>query len=300
MTLLQVPAAEATSGTPVGGEAVFLLERDAELSELADSTRLGALGYPELVMVHGPAGCGKSALLEAASAQARALGVEVVLIAGPKVGRVQILDAVRPVREAVAKNTELMPADDIGELVQQFLSLSNDRPMLLAVDDAHMLDAESIRLLGEVIRRLGDGHMSVFLADGDLTAVSHYLEQHIIDLARPCDRQLTVRPLTRLGVTELVRSRLKAEPTAQVIEEIYATTGGNIELAHAILDSDALHSRAGQAIPAYGSAFAKRCMLRLSLPSHGRVRKGMELVGTITSRRPRRRLALRSRATCVR
>lgn len=66
---------------PVAG-AWGLLERGAELEELASAVADAVAGHGGLVVVEGPAGNGKSALLGAAVDEAEAAGLHVLRARG--------------------------------------------------------------------------------------------------------------------------------------------------------------------------------------------------------------------------
>jgi DNA-binding CsgD family transcriptional regulator len=161
----------------VYGYAVELLERDAELAVLAQVAR-DARGA---VLVEGPPGIGKSALLRAAAAQvagasvltARGTELEVDLafgavrqLLGPAVHRLDDAAA----REALAGPAALAAvalglrahdvagtlADPLYGLFWLTANLAERAPLVLVVDDLHWLDAESDRYVAYLAARLDD------------------------------------------------------------------------------------------------------------------------------------------------
>jgi DNA-binding SARP family transcriptional activator/tetratricopeptide (TPR) repeat protein len=163
--------------------------REAELSVLSQHWDRSAAGSPSLVVVEGPAGIGKSTLLEALSQQVG--GDALVLRAAPDALGAELplqplFDVLRQVLAEHSDNAALALLGADGELLGPLLGrapgrvstassfaavtsgsaravllsaldgmverLSQDRPVLLMLDDAHAADASTAQLLQHCCR----------------------------------------------------------------------------------------------------------------------------------------------------
>ena len=157
-----------------------LLERDAELEAIERSLARAVDGVGELIVVDGPAGVGKTSLLDATRAAAAAAGLLTLRARGAELERAfafgvvsQLFDEV--VREETAAlftgaarfaapvlGLELpgvsAPSDDPfaarHALYWLTANLSSERPLALLVDDIHWGDTASLDVLVHVAHRL--------------------------------------------------------------------------------------------------------------------------------------------------
>lgn len=156
-----------------------LLGRRREAGRLAAAVDDTARGESTALVVAGEAGAGKTALLRAAVARARAAGARAVLATGhpgdQDVAYTGLLDVARPFlghldaltshqARALRGALGLAPAEvadrfTIGAAALALLAeASRDRPVVVAVDDVQWVDAASREILGFVARRLaGEG-----------------------------------------------------------------------------------------------------------------------------------------------
>jgi tetratricopeptide (TPR) repeat protein len=188
----------------MGGVAVFsdsarteasLLERERELGELDAALALALVGSGRLVACEGHAGIGKSALIRAAGARARAAGLRVLVarggllerevpwgaaidLLGPVVAgatpaaRERLVGAGTPVA-ALFDASATTPASGsaattIFPLVHGLFwltaGLAERRPVAILIDDAHWCDVPSLRFLLYLLERLDELPVAVFLA----------------------------------------------------------------------------------------------------------------------------------------
>ncbi|MFI6153922.1 AAA family ATPase [Kitasatospora sp. NPDC051170] len=138
-----------------------LLHRERELTELARALAGIRAGRPAVVLVRGPRGIGRSALL--AAAPARVDGGAVVLRARCHAAEREFPYAV--VRQLLdhfpEKRREVEPPES-GEFPERVLdhlfrtvrSLATRTPVVIAVDDLHLADEESRRSLSYLARRI--------------------------------------------------------------------------------------------------------------------------------------------------
>lgn len=157
-----------------------LLERETELAACSSALRDGQSSRGGLVLLEGAPGVGKTSVLSAAIAQARASGMQVLTARAAEGERAfafgvvrQLLDPLvvgadqaarerlfagpaalaRPVVELTSAGAETGEAPLHG-LLCLFARLAAEQPLVLAVDDLHWADDASRSLLAFVGRRL--------------------------------------------------------------------------------------------------------------------------------------------------
>ena len=172
-----------------------LLERERELGELDAALALALVGSGRLVAFEGHAGIGKSALIRAAGARARASGLRVLsarcgvleqevpwgaaielfglVFAGatPAV-RERLVGLETPVSalfdSAAATAGTGAPAGTIFPLMHGLFrltaGLAECGPLAILIDDAHWCDVPSLRFLLYLLERLDELPVAVFLA----------------------------------------------------------------------------------------------------------------------------------------
>ena len=153
-----------------------LTGRDEELRRVAAAIRPGAAG----IVVAGPAGVGKTRLAREALAVSGGRGATVVWAHGST--------AARPLPLGAFAGLLDVPAGDAAETIGRALDqLARQRPLVLAVDDAHLLDEHSAIVLHRVVvRRLAP--VVVTLRTGEPapdTVTSLWKDDHLprLDLA---------------------------------------------------------------------------------------------------------------------
>ena len=236
--------------------ADVLRERSAELAAIDRAVSVAVAGDGRLLVFEGPAGIGKSSLLQAVRDRAEAAGMETLAARGGELERRFGFGVARQLFEAAVRDGRSAPRllagtarlagpvlgvdpdpeglgapRDPGEAafaVQHGLywltaQLSERRPVALVVDDAHWADPESLRFLVHLARRL-EG-LPVLLAvatrppsDGD--RLLHRLA------ATAGAEVLTPAPLSAAASGEIVRS-LAPDADDEVCRICHARAGGN-------------------------------------------------------------------------
>ena len=282
-------------GGSVESVRVVLVEREAELERLEELAAAAASGRGGAVVVEGPAGIGKSSLLEAAEDLAERRGLDRLTARGGELERDLAYGAVRQLFEpALARSADVaslfdgpaagaapllgvaphppaaLPDSDpagaaLHGLYWLVANLAVRAPLLVVVDDLHWVDAASMRFVAYLSRRVAE--LPVLL----VTATRPSVEAHASELlerlaADPAVRRLQPSPLTAGAVRELLRSELGADAGEEVGGACHRATGGNPLFVLAVartleaggeLDPTSLPEAGGRAI-------ARSVALRLS------------------------------------
>jgi DNA-binding CsgD family transcriptional regulator len=256
-----------TPGAGDGGGV--LLERHHELERIGQCLHWARLGCGSALVVEGPAGIGKTALLAAARdvqegkdfRWLRARGaelerefafgvvrqlVEPVLARASDEERARLLDG----PPAVAARLLDLPgltgragsaAPDPSFAVLHGLywlcaNLAAERPVALVVDDAHWADGASLRFLAFLLPRLAELPVAVLLASRPAEAGPNQdlLTALTLDAAA---QVVPVPPLTAAGVAALVAEGLGAEPEPGFAEACRAATGGTPFLVRMLVEA---------------------------------------------------------------
>jgi DNA-binding CsgD family transcriptional regulator len=224
----------------------MLVDRDAELAQLATSRRRADAGRGSLLLVEGPAGIGKSALLEAASDSTvlvlRARGTELerplafgvvrqlfepVLANDPGEAKRLLTGAAAGARLVLGQGADQAPAAHTVHRALTWLTtnLASVRGLTLIIDDLHWADAASLGWLEHLTHRLATLPVLVVAAwrttepDSDEDALDRLRDEPSSVILRPA-------PLTRSGVDRVVRTAIPdADPA--VCEACNRSTGGN-------------------------------------------------------------------------
>jgi DNA-binding CsgD family transcriptional regulator/tetratricopeptide (TPR) repeat protein len=278
-----------------------LLERESELRRLGtllDNAREGRGG---VALVEGPAGIGKTRLLEAAREDAVGCGLRVLTARGGDLERQFSYGVVRQLFEAVVVGPEsASPARRLGGaatfaepvfgstrfaaaegeppdrsaavrhgLHQLTCDLAASSPLLFEVDDAHWADAPSLLFLHYLARRVDELPVAVVLSSrsGQRGPESDLVRRIAAEASASV---LELEPLSLEATTELVRALLGADSAAELCRACHAATGGNPFLVHELatalgaegLPPDAeAAGRVGRLVP---DAVARHVLVRLS------------------------------------
>ncbi|HTI21373.1 MAG TPA: BTAD domain-containing putative transcriptional regulator [Kutzneria sp.] len=128
-----------------------LYDRDVQLSTLRRLAAAAVAGRGSVVLVRGPAGIGKTALLDAWAAAQSAEGMRVMRATA---GEAERDTAFAVVHQLLASNVEPLPETSQG-LYQLVVRACENGPLALVVDDAQWADAPSLRWFDYLARRIG-------------------------------------------------------------------------------------------------------------------------------------------------
>jgi DNA-binding CsgD family transcriptional regulator len=239
-----------------------LLEREAELTALADTLARARAGEGAMLAIEGQAGVGKTSLLEAAAEQAAAAGMTVLAAQGEDLERGLPWGLARrllgpalehPANAAVLEGaaapaaalfdrsdpTPPMPGSDAVLSVSHALlwpiaNLAEEAPLVLCVDDGHWADDVSLRLLAYLLGRLRQLPVAVLLARRPRGAGVRrpLLEALFADPRVDC---LAPAPLSREAVATIVERELGAGVDAALATACAEMTAGNPFYLHELL-----------------------------------------------------------------
>ena len=251
----------ATVGRP---RSDLLHEREPELAEISSHLGRAAAGDAGSLMLAGPAGIGKTALLTAARDLARQIGMATLTArAGefesglpwgvvrslfePELAsvskaerRVLLADAAGLARIALRPGdvgAASPRADALGAALHGLFWLTANiaarRPVLLAVDDVHWADKPSLRWLAYLVRRLEGLPVLVLttVRAGDCGSLSGQLSA-----ISAAGRVLRPSALSREATASLVGAALGARANPDLCTACHAATGGNPFLLRCVLE----------------------------------------------------------------
>ena len=261
-----------------GVAVVGLLEREAELARVERMFERVRAGVGAVVVVEGPAGMGKSELLAAAGAGARARGLGVLMARGSEFEeeiafgvarqlfepmlraasageRRRLLDGVARVgARALGVEAGEPPADRFAAIHGLFWLCANRAergPLVVAVDDVQWVDDPSLAWLGYLARRAEDLALLLVLGlrSGDPGGERGELARMVADGGV---ERITLAPLSAAAVATIVRTALDADAEEPFCAACSDLTGGNPLLVRELLAAardDGLSAR-GASVPA--------------------------------------------------
>ena len=224
---------------------VALVDREAELARLDALVQDAHRGEGRLLAIEGEPGIGKTALVRVAIDRASMAGARVLTARGTDLERGYAFGVARQLLEAeAAAAPELLTGRAAlaapvlgGEagiasvdreaalhgMYWLLAGLVDAGPMLLAIDDVHWADDESVALLRFLAVRLSGLRLSAVVATRPPPAdavLAGLIADPAVEVLRP-------RALTRSASAVLLARRLDAEPPADFADACHADTGGN-------------------------------------------------------------------------
>jgi DNA-binding CsgD family transcriptional regulator len=211
----------------------MLLEREAELALLERSLGQVVRGRGRRIVIEGPAGIGKSALVALACRRARQLGMVVLGAAAPELGSRVALGVARELLGDAATAPAAVDGAPGGDpravaarLAQAVIELAGEAPMLIAVDDLQWADPGTQRWLVELARHLSATPLALMLAvrsgaagEGG-AALDALLDDRDALVLRPA-------PLSAEATAELLAARLGRVPETELVAAACRETAGN-------------------------------------------------------------------------
>ena len=238
------------SAQPTSSMSSGLLEREHELARINELLDGAIAGNGQTMLVTGPAGIGKTSLMEECARRAGGRGMLVLRARGDELVMESSFAAVRDLlwREVRAAGERLWDGaarfaapvfdDNAGEHTQRDLvasvlhglywlvsGLADRAPIALLVDDAQWLDAASARFLVYLARRLDS--LPVLLAVAIRSGQRPGQAFPAAALGELAAIEFRLGPLTEEGSAAVVRHRLGPRADEELCRSCHRATGGN-------------------------------------------------------------------------
>ena len=237
-----------------GARVMALFERGGDLALLGGLLADARAGEGRLAVIEGPAGIGKTRLLDEARAAADGMGLGVLHARGGELEREFGFGVVRQLLEprlagagereraelfagaaglaeaVIAPRSAAAPV--VGDLSQAALhglywllvNLTERAPLLVAVDDLQWVDVPSLRFLHYLVMRLEGVPVAIFatLRSGEASPEPELLDGLLLaaQLLRPA-------ALSRAAVASIVRGRLGEDAPAELCDACHESSRGN-------------------------------------------------------------------------
>lgn len=223
----------------------MLVEREEHLGRLRQITEAALAGKGRMVLLESPSGAGKTELLHVFADRAEAVGFRVLhaicsrseenLAFGVLNQLFRYAGLPEGGPELPTAGSGHLPTRSVDELCAALLDRAAEEPLLLAVDDAQHADAESLRVLLHLSRRLRSARVVVLLVDNcDFPSANLPLRAEL--LRQPHLSRIRIAPLSEAGVTEFLTERLGADTARRLARDLHAATGGSPLLLGALAD----------------------------------------------------------------
>jgi DNA-binding CsgD family transcriptional regulator len=259
--------------------------REKELRRLESGLTAAAAGRPEVFVLGGEAGVGKTSLVETFAARANATGVTALaggcvdveaggLPLGPFVealrdhargldaagreqlltpGGVELARLLPELGEPVAGPAPALGGSSQGRLFELALGLlgrmAADRPLLLVLEDLHWSDRSTRDLLAFLVRNLrAERIVIVATYRSDELHRGHPLRPFLAELdrgRRTC--RLDLRPFDRSELAEHMEQILGARPERALVESVFERSQGNAFFAEELVTLEG--GTAGRELP---------------------------------------------------
>ncbi|MFG2191752.1 AAA family ATPase [Streptomyces sp. NPDC048639] len=248
----------------------MLIDRDAELSRVAVALRRAQAGRGAFVLVSGPLGIGKSALLDEIGERGARLDATVLRAGAAPMERDFPLGVIRQLLEpalrrapedAVARWTAgdahdalsalsddafgadaARPADDGDEttlhsLTTLFENVARDQPLLILVDDLHWTDVATLRWLQHLVKRVESAPILLACTVRDGCVLSG--RAPVRELVTRATHTLRPQPLHLRASRAMVRVSSPEPADEEFVAACHAAAGGNPAFLASIVEESA-------------------------------------------------------------
>jgi DNA-binding CsgD family transcriptional regulator/tetratricopeptide (TPR) repeat protein len=268
---------------------VALNQRETELRLFDQIYAASDRGRGAVLLVNGPVGAGKTAMLQEMAERADKRGglcFAVTASASERPHPYGVLDRLVASMCAAGMDDPFAGMDGRGEFFAMmdrvyaaFRGLAGNRPVVVGVDDVHFADEQSLRCLSYLARRIERSGASMILNESS----SHERELaglHAEILHLPYCHRVRLAPLTPADIAELLTDRLGTVPCPEIVRFCAEASGGNPLLLQALIH-DLSAGAAEPAVPEPGANFrqaVQRSLHRCS-PAAAAVAQSLAVLG---------------------
>ncbi|MGA9746136.1 MAG: ATP-binding protein, partial [Nocardioides sp.] len=280
-----VPRKRRAEGPPFAwGKSLNLVGRDDEIAAVQEALDAARAGKTRSLVVTGDPGLGKTALLD--EAERRATGFRMVRAYGSEFDRVLpyagLLQALGPLRDRVdqvpqrqadalsfalgwsATDIDAEPFLIAAATLSMLAAEAEHQPVLVLVDDAHLVDRESATALAFAARRLGEDPICFVWATRD--------EPAVVDVLHGLPA-LALAGLSAAAAGALVAEHVDGRLEPHVAHQLTEDTGGNplgiLEVASRLTDAQRLGSAPlPERLPVGDRLRTEYTRLLMGLPAH--------------------------------
>ncbi|MGF1431354.1 AAA family ATPase, partial [Kitasatospora sp. LaBMicrA B282] len=227
----------------------MLIERETELGLLASTLQQGRAGAGSTVVIRGPLGAGRTALVGAIAALAGPLGIRAARAAAAPAEQDFAFGVVRQLLEPVLDGLDGptggpagLPCDDpvpgepagvLAALHELTVRLAAAQPLVLLVDDVQWADDPSLEWLGHLARRLRSVAAVLVLTvrEGDPAGE----RAPVRALLAGAEHASSLRPLSPAGTAAVLGGRFGGAVEPGFVRACHRMSGGNPLVLGALL-----------------------------------------------------------------
>jgi DNA-binding CsgD family transcriptional regulator len=237
---------------------VKLSDRDDEL-QLLDRLNDGCVrGRGAAVLVNGPVGCGKTALLQAfaeRTADQGGLFLPVTASTSERLHLFGLIDQLVNAMRAAGLSADPFAAEDVGVTVsghepegirraplgllqricRTVCEFAEVQPLVISVDDVHFADEFSLQCLRYLIRRIDSSRVVITMTESSCYE-RELATLHAETLHLPYCHRIRLAPLTVGGVADQLAETLGGAPARETAAAWADASGGNPLLLHALIE----------------------------------------------------------------
>ncbi|WP_457028235.1 AAA family ATPase [Kitasatospora sp. P5_F3] len=209
-----------------------LVERRTVLDEAARLADRARHGQGSLLLLTGPAGVGRSALL---NALARSEAARPMTVLRANCAADEAAHPYAAARQLAGTGVAFGPGPDGAAPWELLREHAARRPLLLLVDDIQHADAPSLGWLSQLGRRIERLPVLAVVTERRQPGRTGRAPRFGQDLPAGTVHPHRIGPLTRRGVAELLSTRLGGPAPDDLVDDCLRATGGTPLLLHALL-----------------------------------------------------------------
>ena len=240
------------------GSPSLLLGREREIADLDEALGLAAQGAPQVVLVGGDAGIGKTTLVGDLERRAAALGFSVATGHGLDIeAGISFAPAVEAVRSLLGGLDDLQSRPSarrmlnlmdpeaprsleavrvLEDLTAAVLEAAAAGPVLVVLEDMHWADRSTQDFTAALSRTARGALLLVLTFRSDELHRRHPFRKAVTEISRtPGSRRIDLGPLDPDDIAGIVASRTGGPPDPSVVSEVLARSEGNPLYAEELL-----------------------------------------------------------------